>query len=85
MQTYVWFASNTRIEFWKSEYLKYGQNYWSQDYLVGHSGTVFVDITRDLTIIHEREASLETILMENDQKEAKVQNQIEKTSKGRHT
>lgn len=56
---------------------KYGQNDLSQDYPAGRRGTVSADIRRDLIASHEREAALETILMEKEQKEAEVQKRIE--------
>lgn len=57
--------------------VKYGQNDQSQDHPAGRRGTVSADIRRDLIASHEREAALETILMEKEQKEAEVQKRIE--------
>jgi len=58
--------------------LKYGQTDQSQDlYPAGRRGIVSADIRRDLIASHEREAALETILLEKEQKEAEVQKGIE--------
>lgn len=57
--------------------VKYGQNDQSQDHPAGRRGIVSADIRRDLIASHEREAALETILMEKEQKEAEVQKRIE--------
>jgi centromeric protein E len=64
--------------------LKYGQTDQSQDlYPAGRRGIVSADIRRDLIASHEREAALETILLEKEQKEAEVQKELKKQNKER--